>query len=62
MCKRQSTLYINNGSTWQEDTAIINIYATNNRTTNEAKKKARTERKISKSIATLENTNTILIN
>jgi len=31
MCKRQSTLYINNGSTWQEDTAIINIYATNNR-------------------------------
>ena len=46
----------------QKYVTILNIYATNNRTTNEAKKKARTERKISKSIATLENTNTILIN
>ena len=31
ICKRQSTLYINNGSIWQEDTAIINVYAMNNR-------------------------------
>lgn len=46
----------------QKYVTIRNIYATNNRTTNEAKKKVRTERKISKFIATLENTNTILIN
>lgn len=31
ICKRQSTLFINNGSIWQEDTAIINIYKSKNR-------------------------------
>ena len=46
----------------QKYVTILNVYVTNNRTTNEAEKEARAERKISKSIATLEYSNTILSN